>query len=105
VKEGGPSPAANSALAVLLQQAKEADVPKDIIDRNLKKATDKGQADFVELTYEVCNGFLNCVVQMSTLLWNPFLSFCNFAIRGQNACVLMHFLPLAFRYMAMEGWD
>jgi len=53
VKEGGPSPAANPALAVLLQQAKEADVPKDIIDRNLKKATDKGQADFVELTYEV----------------------------------------------------
>ena len=53
VKEGGPSPAANAALAQLLQQAKDTDVPRDIIDRNMKKATEKGQQDFVELTYEV----------------------------------------------------
>ena len=53
VKEGGSSPAANAALAQLLQQAKETDVPKEIIDRNIKKATEKGQQDFVELTYEV----------------------------------------------------
>lgn len=53
VKEGGPNPAANAALAQLLQQAKDTDVPKEIIDRNIKKATDKGQQDFVELTYEV----------------------------------------------------
>lgn len=53
VKEGGSSPAANAALAQLLQQAKDTDVPKEIIDRNIKKASDKGQQDFVELTYEV----------------------------------------------------
>jgi transcriptional/translational regulatory protein YebC/TACO1 len=53
VKEGGPSPAANAALAQLLQQAKDTDVPKEIIDRNIKKASEKGQQDFVELTYEV----------------------------------------------------
>lgn len=53
VKAGGPNPAANAALAQLIQQAKDTDVPKDIIDRNIKKATDKDQQDFVELTYEV----------------------------------------------------
>lgn len=53
VKEGGPNPAANAALAQLLQQAKDTDVPKEIIERNIKKATDKGQQDFIELTYEV----------------------------------------------------
>ncbi|KAG0562459.1 hypothetical protein KC19_9G148300 [Ceratodon purpureus] len=53
VKEGGPSPAANAALAQLLQQAKDTDVPREIIDRNMKKASEKGQQDFVELTYEV----------------------------------------------------
>ena len=53
MKEGGPNPASNAALGILLQQAKDADIPKDIIERNIKKATDKGQQDFVELTYEV----------------------------------------------------
>jgi transcriptional/translational regulatory protein YebC/TACO1 len=103
VKEGGPSAAANPALAVLLQQAKEADVPKDIIDRNLKKATDKGQADFVELTYEVCNGFLNCVVQKSILLWNPILSFCKFAIRGTECMCTDAFSAFGFQVYGYGG--
>lgn len=53
VKEGGPNPTGNAALAVLLQTAKQYDVPKEIIDRNIKKASDKSQADFVDMTYEV----------------------------------------------------
>ncbi|KAL2652325.1 hypothetical protein R1flu_020453 [Riccia fluitans] len=53
VKEGGPNPTANAALAVILQTAKQYDVPKDIIERNIKKASDKSQADFVDMTYEV----------------------------------------------------
>lgn len=53
VKIGGPNVASNSALAVLLAQARFFDVPKDILDRNIKKATEKGQADFAELNYEV----------------------------------------------------
>ncbi|KAJ7524998.1 hypothetical protein O6H91_17G031500 [Diphasiastrum complanatum] len=44
---------ANAALAALLQQAREFNVPKDIIDRNIKKASEKGQQNFVESTYEV----------------------------------------------------
>jgi YebC/PmpR family DNA-binding regulatory protein len=53
VKGGGPNPVSNVALAALLQTAKDYNIPKDIIDRNIKKASDKNQQDFEELTYEV----------------------------------------------------
>lgn len=36
-------------LAEVLKQAKAAEVPKDIIERNLKKASDKSQADYQEV--------------------------------------------------------
>eukprot|EP00200_Dunaliella_tertiolecta_P001201 CAMPEP_0202367312 /NCGR_PEP_ID=MMETSP1126-20121109/17579_1 /ASSEMBLY_ACC=CAM_ASM_000457 /TAXON_ID=3047 /ORGANISM="Dunaliella tertiolecta, Strain CCMP1320" /LENGTH=269 /DNA_ID=CAMNT_0048962547 /DNA_START=109 /DNA_END=918 /DNA_ORIENTATION=+ len=52
IKSGGPDPASNSLLADLLKQAKDAGCPKDIIERNTKKATDKSQADFQSCTYE-----------------------------------------------------
>lgn len=54
VKKGGsPNPIANPALAALLQYAKDFDIPKDIIERNIKKASEKGQQDFEAVTYEV----------------------------------------------------
>ncbi len=49
VKQGGPDPSANSALNDLLKQAKDLGVPRDIIDRNLKKASEAKQADFSEV--------------------------------------------------------
>ncbi|MEW5320394.1 MAG: hypothetical protein WDW38_011469 [Sanguina aurantia] len=52
VKSGGSDPVVNAKLKDLLQRAKELGVPKDIIDRNLKKASDKTQGDYQELTYE-----------------------------------------------------
>ncbi|MCO5588970.1 hypothetical protein L7F22_042934 [Adiantum nelumboides] len=53
VRRGGsPNPVANSALAALLQYAKEFDIPKDIIERNIKKASEKGQQDFEPVVYE-----------------------------------------------------
>lgn len=49
VKAGGADVAANQKLAEILKLAKAAEVPKDIIDRNMKKATDKSQADYSEV--------------------------------------------------------
>lgn len=48
VKQGGPDPVANSKLSDLLKQAKDLGVPKDIIERNIKKASDAKQGDFQE---------------------------------------------------------
>jgi len=52
VKSGGPDPQSNSRLRVLIQNAKAANMPKDNVERAIKKASSKDQADFKELVYE-----------------------------------------------------
>jgi len=53
VRQGGPDPKSNSKLRVVIQKAKIANLPNDNIERNIKKATSAGQADFTEMTYEL----------------------------------------------------
>jgi len=53
VKKGGPNVTSNSVLAAVLEKAKELDVPKDIVERNIKRATEKGQEAYIEKVYEV----------------------------------------------------
>lgn len=53
VKTGGPDPKANPRLRLALQNAKSQNVPNDIIDRNIKKASEADQADYIEMTYEL----------------------------------------------------
>ncbi len=38
----------------LLAQARSSNVPRDIIDRNIKRASEKGQADFSEVCSMGC---------------------------------------------------
>jgi YebC/PmpR family DNA-binding regulatory protein len=52
IKSAGPDPAANSRLRVLMQNAKNANMPKENIERAIKKATSKEQADYKEVVYE-----------------------------------------------------
>lgn len=52
VKSNGPDPDTNSRLRTLIASAKSAGMPKDTIDRAIKKATDKDTSDYKELTYE-----------------------------------------------------
>lgn len=52
VKEGGPDPAGNSRLRTVIQNAKAANMPKDNVERAIKKASGKDQKDFKELVYE-----------------------------------------------------
>ena len=49
VKEGGPNPDANSRLRAVIQNAKAVNMPKDNVERAIKKATEKGQGDFKEV--------------------------------------------------------
>lgn len=59
MKKGGPSPISNTTLAAVLEKAKELDVPKDILDRNIKKASEKGQEAYIEKIYEVYITYLS----------------------------------------------
>lgn len=52
VKAAGPDPVANSRLRVLIQNAKAANMPKENVERAIKKATSKDQADYKEMVYE-----------------------------------------------------
>jgi|TARA_B110000879_G_scaffold108187_1_gene145364 YebC/PmpR family DNA-binding regulatory protein len=51
-KEGGPSPDNNLRLRMAMQNAKAANMPKDNVERAIKKATDKDMVDFNEMVYE-----------------------------------------------------
>ena len=53
VKQGGSDPKSNAKLRLALQKAKEANVPSDVVDRNIKKGASVDQSDFFELTYEL----------------------------------------------------
>ncbi len=52
VKEGGPEPDSNPRLRVLMQQAKKENMPKENVERAIKKATSKDEADYKEMVYE-----------------------------------------------------
>ncbi|SFR48960.1 DNA-binding regulatory protein, YebC/PmpR family [Robiginitalea myxolifaciens] len=52
VKEGGPDPDHNSRLRAVIQNAKSLNMPKDNIERAIKRASDKSQGDFKEVLFE-----------------------------------------------------
>jgi YebC/PmpR family DNA-binding regulatory protein len=52
VKNGTADPNTNARLRVLLQNARAANMPKDTIERAIKRATSKDQDDYKEMVYE-----------------------------------------------------
>ena len=52
VKEGGPDPDTNSRLRAVIQNAKAVNMPKDNIERAIKRASDKNQGDYKEVLFE-----------------------------------------------------
>ena len=52
VKEGGPDPDNNSRLRAVMQNAKAANMPKDNIERAIKKASDKNTESYKEVLFE-----------------------------------------------------
>ena len=52
VKNGGPDPDGNPRHRALMQNAKAAAMPKENVERAIKKATDKDTSDYKEMVYE-----------------------------------------------------
>ena len=52
VKEGGSDPNNNSRLRAVIQNAKAANMPKENVERAIKKASDKNTGDFKEVLFE-----------------------------------------------------
>jgi YebC/PmpR family DNA-binding regulatory protein len=51
-RDGGPDPDSNPRLRTLMQQCKKENMPKDNIERAIKKATDKSSEGYKEICYE-----------------------------------------------------
>ena len=66
-KLGGPDPKSNPRLRLALQKARSANLPNEIIERNIKKASSIDQADYHEMTYELYgHGGVGIIVDVMT---------------------------------------
>lgn len=52
VKEGGPDPETNSKLRAIIQNCKAVNMPKDNVERAIKRASSKDQGNYTEIVYE-----------------------------------------------------
>ncbi len=66
VKQAGPDQKMNAKLRVAVQKAKDANLPIDNVERNIKKASSEDQADFVEFTYELGFGGVGILAEGMT---------------------------------------
>src|SRR4030042_6000221 len=76
VKSGGPDPADNPRLRVLIQNAKAANMPKDNIERAIKRAVSKDQEDYREVVYEGYGPY-GIAVMVETATDNPTRTVAN----------------------------
>ena len=67
VKHGGPDLKTNSKLRTAVQKAKEANLPNENIEKNIKKASSESGADFTSMTYELYGyGGVGLIVDIMT---------------------------------------
>lgn len=67
VKTGGADPRSNSRLRLAMDKARFENVPNDVIERNIKKASNADQADYFEMTYELYgHGGVGLIVEIMT---------------------------------------
>ncbi|MBQ7162651.1 MAG: YebC/PmpR family DNA-binding transcriptional regulator [Bacteroidales bacterium] len=70
VKEGGPDPSSNARLRILMQNAKAANMPKENVERAIKKAVSKDFSGYKEMVYEGYGPF-GIAVLVETQTDNP----------------------------------
>jgi YebC/PmpR family DNA-binding regulatory protein len=67
VKQGGGDPKSNSKLRMAIQKAKDANLPSDSVERNIKKASSPDTQDYSEMSYELYGyGGVGLVVDIMT---------------------------------------
>lgn len=67
VKVGGADRQGNPRLRLALQKARAANVPNDVVERNIKKGSSTDQADYTEMTYELYgHGGVGLIVEVMT---------------------------------------
>lgn len=75
-KAGGPDPETNPHLRVLMQTAKKENMPKDNVERAIKKAVSKDYTDYKEMNYEGYGPF-GIAIFVETATDNPTRTVAN----------------------------
>ncbi len=113
-RKGGGDPEMNTALALAVSRAKAANMPKDNIDRAIKKGTgeDKSGAAFEEITYE---GYaphgIALMIECATDNRNRTVSDLRHILTssggsmGEGGSVAWQFTQSAYFTMSAEGLD
>ena len=86
VKAGGPDPAANLRLRLLMQTAKNESMPKENVERAIKRATSKDTSDYKEVVYDG-KGPHGVAVVVETATDNPTRTVANLRaafVRGKG---------------------
>lgn len=113
VKAGGPDPESNSRLRVLIQNSKAANMPKENVERAIKKAISKDQADYKEMVYEGY-GPNGIAVIVETATDNPTRTVANVrlyfnkyggALGNSGSVSFMFERKCIFKVKAKEGVD
>lgn len=76
VKASGPDPEVNPRLRVLMQNAKAANMPKENVERAIKKAISKDFADYKDMVYEGYGPF-GIAILVETQTDNPTRTVAN----------------------------
>ena len=76
VKSGGSDPETNPRLRILIQMGRAANMPKENVERAIKKATSKDQADYKEVVYEGYGPF-GIAIMVETATDNPTRTVAN----------------------------
>ena len=95
VKAGGSDPSGNTRLRILIQNAKAENMPKENIERAIKRATEKDAADYKEVIYEGY-GPHGIAFLVETATDNTNRTVAN---------VRMYFHKCVFKFRAAEGVD
>ncbi len=86
VKAGGPDPNANLRLRLLMQTAKSESMPKENVERAIKRATSKDTSDYKEVVYDG-KGPHGVAVVVETATDNPTRTVANIRaafVRGKG---------------------
>ena len=113
VKAAGPDPQMNPRLRTLMQNAKAENMPKDTVERAIKKATDKDSKDYKEIVYEGYGPY-GIAILVETATDNNTRTVANvrsyfnkfggsLGTSGSLSCLFEH--KCTFRVAAKEGLD
>ena len=88
VKASGDDPAINRQLAAVMAEANALNVPKDVVNKNIKRAMDTDTANYDELTYEgYAHGGVGLIINVLSDNKNRAVEMVSTALKKENCKV------------------